>query len=357
MAQPALAAASVGLLRLLESLGVSPDLVAGHSFGELVALHAAGSLSVEALAEISEARGRFLKAAVGNEPGAMAALVVGPDRVGSILEGLEDVAPVNWNGPSQTVISGTRAAVTEAVERARRFGVRGQILPAAYAFHSPLVAGARDPLAALASRIGVQPPRLPAYSNVTAAPYPAEAGAIAAQLGADLESAGPVRGDGRGHARRRRPDLRRGRSGATLTGLVGSILDERPHLAVACEPPGHRGLPGLLLALGRLLVAGVPLRLDRLTARRATRRLDPIRFTADSDSEALPASAWLVNGNRARPVSGPEPARLGPGPALTVPGPTAHRNGKADAPSRNGVPVPDLAEPNRLDPERTLRRC
>ena len=131
--------------------------------------------------------------------------------------------------------------------------------------------------------------------------------------------------------------------GATLTGLVGSILDERPHLAVACEPPGHRGLPGLLLALGRLLVAGVPLRLDRLTARRATRRLDPIRFTADSDSEALPASAWLVNGNRARPVSGPEPARLGPGPALTVPGPTAHRNGKADAPSRNGVPVPDLA--------------
>ena len=71
----------------------------------------------------------------------MAALVAGPEQVAAILEGLEGVAAVNWNGPSQTVISGTRAAVAEAVERARRAGVRGQFLPVACAFHSPLVAG------------------------------------------------------------------------------------------------------------------------------------------------------------------------------------------------------------------------
>ncbi|MBV8078292.1 MAG: acyltransferase domain-containing protein, partial [Planctomycetaceae bacterium] len=342
VAQPALAAASVGLLRLLESLGVRPEVFAGHSYGELVALHAAGAFSVEALAELSEARGRFLKAAVGDEPGAMAALVVGPERVAAILDGLEGVAAVNWNGPSQTVISGTRAAVAEAVERARRVGVRGRVLPVACAFHSPLVAGAREPLATLASLIGMKPPRLPIFSNVTAAPYPAEVEAIAAQLGDHLTR--PVRFAEMVeamHADGARIFVEVG-PGAALTGMVGSILGDRPHLAVACEPPGQRGLPGLLMTLGRLLVAGVPLRLDRLTAGRAARRLDPTRFTAEPDAEPLPPSAWLVNGSRARPASGPEPARLGVGPALPAPGPALSRNGTAHAPHKNGTVLPEL---------------
>ncbi|MBV8228641.1 MAG: acyltransferase domain-containing protein, partial [Planctomycetaceae bacterium] len=342
VAQPALAAASVGLLRLLESLGVRPEVFAGHSYGELVALHAAGAFSVEALAELSEARGRFLKAAVGDEPGAMAALVVGPEQVAAILDGLEGVAAVNWNGPSQTVISGTRAAVAEAVERARRAGVRGQVLPVACAFHSPLVAGAREPLATLASLIGMKPPRLPIFSNVTAAPYPAEVDAIAAQLGDHLTR--PVRFAEMVeamHADGARIFVEVG-PGAALTGMVGSILGDRPHLAVACEPPGQRGLPGLLMTLGRLLVAGVPLRLDRLTAGRAARRLDPTRFTAEPDAEPLPPSAWLVNGSRARPASGPEPARLGVGPALPAPGPALSRNGTAHAPHKNGTVLPEF---------------
>ncbi|HEY2158552.1 MAG TPA: beta-ketoacyl synthase N-terminal-like domain-containing protein, partial [Isosphaeraceae bacterium] len=61
IAQPAVGAASVGMLRLLRSLGVDPDAVAGHSYGELVALHAAGCLSAESLATLSEARGRLMR--------------------------------------------------------------------------------------------------------------------------------------------------------------------------------------------------------------------------------------------------------------------------------------------------------
>ncbi len=76
-AQPALGAASVGLLRLLGSFGIEADLLAGHSFGELVALHAAGSIGVAGLARLAHERGRLMLAALGDEPGAMAAVAAG----------------------------------------------------------------------------------------------------------------------------------------------------------------------------------------------------------------------------------------------------------------------------------------
>src|SRR5690606_18886452 len=94
--------------------------------------------------------------------------------------------------------------------------------------------------------------------------------------------------------------------GAILTPLVGSILGERPHRAIACDTPGRPGIPALLHALGRLIVAGgAPRRLERLTAGRDARRLDLERLPT-GDSPALPPSTWLVNGSRARPLAGPE---------------------------------------------------
>ena len=321
VAQPALGGASLGLFRLLGALGIVPAMVAGHSYGELVALCAGGALDAAALAELSEARGRFLCAAVaaGDEPGTMAALAAGPAQIGAVLDGIDAVSPVNWNGPRQTVISGPRGAVAQALEQARRLGVRGQLLPVACAFHSPLVAAAREPLASLAAGLGLVPPRLPVYSNVTAAPYPPEPVAIAAQMGEHL--ARPVRFAEMVeamHADGARIFVEVG-PGSTLTALVGPILGDRPHLAVACDPSGRRGIAGLLQALARLFVAGVPVQLGRLTAGRSVRLLDTDRFTAADDTEPLTPSTWLVNGNRARPAFGPERAWFGPGPALDPP--------------------------------------
>jgi malonyl CoA-acyl carrier protein transacylase/NAD(P)-dependent dehydrogenase (short-subunit alcohol dehydrogenase family) len=358
VAQPALGGASLGLLRLLECLSIVPEMVAGHSYGELVALCAAGVLGAPALAELSESRGRFLNAAVaaGDEPGTMAALAAGPAPVAAILEGIAGVGAVNWNGPRQTVISGGRGPVGRALEQARRLGIRGQLLPVACAFHSPLVAGAREPLAEMAAQLGLEPPGLPVYSNVTAAPYPPDPARIADQLGEHL--ARPVRFAEMieaMHADGARIFVEVG-PGSTLTGLIGSILGDRPHLAVACDPPGRRGIPGLLHALARLIVAGVPVHLGRLTAGRSTSVLDPDRLTSPDDPEPLAPSAWLVNGNRARPAFGPERPRFGPGPTL--------ERERAAMP----VPVEDLApaepaaaafhgngklhEPPRLDPSR-----
>ena len=90
----------------------------------------------------------------------------------------------------------------------------------------------------------------------------------------------------------------------------------KPHLAVACDHPGQPGLASLLNALGKLAVAGVPVRLGRLTAGRSARLLDTQRFEVESSERVTSTSLWMVNGARARLASGPEPVLFGQGPAL-----------------------------------------
>jgi acyl transferase domain-containing protein/NAD(P)H-dependent flavin oxidoreductase YrpB (nitropropane dioxygenase family)/NAD(P)-dependent dehydrogenase (short-subunit alcohol dehydrogenase family) len=337
VAQPAVGAACEGLLQLLGNLGLNADLLAGHSYGELVALRAAGSFSLAALATLSEARGRFLLEAAGSEPGGMAALACGPAQVPAILEGIESVAAVNWNGPSQTVISGPRAAVERAVERARGLGIRAQILPVACAYHSPIVAGAREPLTKLVASLAPQPPRRTVYSNVTATPYPADPATIAAQLGEHLAS--PVR-----FAEMIEAMYKDDASvfievgpGGIVAALTGSILAGQPHLALACDHPGRPGIPSFLHSLARLFIAGVAWRPDRLTAGRATGPRDLDRLLVRPDPPA--PTTWFVNGARARPALGPEVRVFGQGPALPPPLPSS----APVLPSPNGVPAPSAS--------------
>jgi acyl transferase domain-containing protein len=322
VAQPAVGASSVGLLRLLGALGLEPDVVAGHSYGELVALHAAGSLTADALAELSEARGRILMEAAGPEPGVMAALSAGPAQVQAVLSGIEGVWAVNWNGPSQTVISGTRAAVECAARHAKELGVRAQVLPVACAFHSPLVATARRPLTDLVAAMNPGSLRLPVYANATATAYPSNSTAIPGLLGEHL--AQPVRFAEMieaMHADGARVFVEVG-PGGIVSALLGSILAGKPHLAVACDHPGRPSIPSLLNAIARLVVAGLPLKLERLTQGRSARRLDLARLEAETAEKPLPPSTWLVNGARARPARGPDTPLFGQGPALPVPKPT-----------------------------------
>ncbi len=115
-------------------------MLAGHSFGELTALQAAGSLSTAGLAELSASRGRFLRAAVGDEPGAMAAVQAGVEAVEPLLAQIPGVVLANRNGPKKTVLSGTRAAIAAVLEAAKTAGLRARAVPVACGYHSPLVA-------------------------------------------------------------------------------------------------------------------------------------------------------------------------------------------------------------------------
>jgi acyl transferase domain-containing protein/NAD(P)H-dependent flavin oxidoreductase YrpB (nitropropane dioxygenase family) len=336
VAQPAVGAACVGLLRVLRSLNCEPDMVAGHSFGELVALHAAGALSAPALAELAAARGRFMQEAARGSDGAMAALLADSECVAQLVSLVPEVKAANWNGPRQTVVAGTSAAVQRVMELAERRGIQARLLPVSCACHTSQVAGARDPLIQLARKLLGQAPDRPVYSNLDATPHPLDAASIALRLGDHL--VGPVR-----FAEMIEAMYQAGARvfvevgpGSVLNPLIEGILADRPHLAVACDFPGSSALKGWLRTIARLVAAGLPLRLLRLTRGRFRRELDLHDLPPDDRSEPTRPSTWLVNGSRARPLAGPEPNRLGVGPALT-------------GPERDSPPVPTpVAAPQSL---------
>ena len=350
VAQPAVGAASVGLFHLLGELGLKPDMAGGHSYGEFVALHAAGALPTAALAEVSEARGRFLLEAIGDEPGTMAALPVGPERAREVINGWTDVLPVNFNGPGQTVIAGPRASVALAVKSARDLGHGARELSVACAFHTPMVAGASAPVANLLGDRLLGSPTIPVYSNLDAAPHPSDPSEIARRMGRHLAS--PVKFAAmieRMHADGARVFVECG-PGGILAPLVGSILGDRPHRAIALDSPRREGIPALLHGVALLVAAGVTMRLSRLTEGRSDRRLD-LDALPPGDGPPLPSSTWMVNGSRSRPIDAPEPRRLGqvlpPAPAPS-PSPVAPTPVVASSPPRPrpAVVVPPPAKPS-----------
>jgi len=310
-AQPALGASSVGLLRLLGSFGIEADLLAGHSFGELVALHAAGSIGVEALARLAHERGRLMLEALGDEPGSMAAVNAGLDALAPRLGSFRAVAAVNENGPDQTVIAGPQLEMEQAVRSLRAAGFSVKELAVAGAFHTGLVAGVQEPLTKAAKSAIEAVPDRPVYSNLDARPHPTEVGSIAGRVGE--HAVRPVRFASmvdRMYIDGARVFVEVG-PGTVLSGLVGSILGGRPHLAVACDSKARPGVPTLLNALARLAASGVPVRLDRLSQGRSTRTLDLANLPSGDGLPPLSATTWLVNGSRSRPIAQPEPKRLG----------------------------------------------
>jgi acyl transferase domain-containing protein/NAD(P)H-dependent flavin oxidoreductase YrpB (nitropropane dioxygenase family)/NAD(P)-dependent dehydrogenase (short-subunit alcohol dehydrogenase family)/acyl carrier protein len=350
VAQPALGAASLGMFRLLTRLGVRADLLAGHSYGDYVALCAAAALSAEDLIRLSHERGRIILDATDRMAGAMAAIDADAATVASVLDGLAGVLAANLNSPNQTVISGTEDGIRAALDRFQKHGIRGQRIPVACAFHSPLVAAAGEPFGRVLGSYSFKTPQAPVFANTTAAPYPAEPAAIVDLLRQHLASPVRFREEIESmYAAGARIFVEVGPQGV-LTALVGQTLAGRPHLAIASDLKGRPGLVQLMHLLGQLLVGGVPVQLERLHEGRNLRRLDLANLERDSAAPKHSPSTWFVNSARVRPLNGPEPKLLGQArandsepAAETPPRPIPDKMKVSHSPAMRPTPTPPSA--------------
>ncbi|WP_443072859.1 type I polyketide synthase [Streptomyces sp. NBC_01439] len=276
--QAGLFATEVALYRLLETLGVRPDCVVGHSVGEIAAAHIAGVLSLPDAARLVAARGRLMDALP--EGGAMIAVQAAEADVTPLLAGREDqLALAAVNGPTAVVLSGDEDAATEVAALLAERGARTKRLRVSHAFHSPRMNGMLEEFRRVLEGLTFHEPSVPVVSNVTG--EFANAGELCTPDYWVRHVRGTVRFfDGLRTLRRHGADtyLEIG-PGATLTAMAGEGLDATEDGAppALCVPALRGGAPepqGLLTALAQLHVRGVHVDWTGCLTGRRARRVD-----------------------------------------------------------------------------------
>ena len=166
--QPALFAIEYALAQLWLSWGIKPDVVMGHSVGEVVAAVIAGLFSLEAGLKLISARGRLMQRLPAG--GQMISVMASEAQVRSLMPSPPtDLSIAAINGPTSVVISGTTVALGAIATQLESAGIKTKPLQVSHAFHSPLMEPMLAEFATVAAQLTYHPPRLPLISNVTGA--------------------------------------------------------------------------------------------------------------------------------------------------------------------------------------------
>ncbi|MBR1147548.1 type I polyketide synthase [Bradyrhizobium sp. AUGA SZCCT0431] len=266
VAQPIIVASSLAALRVLERLGVTADIAAGHSLGEISALAWAGALEPSAAGELARARGAIM-AKHGLAGGAMLRVTLSANDAEQLLSDCGVVVACR-NGRFETVVAGSPTDIDRAAARCAAHQIDTSRLAVSHAFHSPHMVGAAIPLATALVDVHINPVAAPVVSTVTGASL--LPGANLKQLLVDQLSK-PVIFDTALEEMAAKSDiLIEVGPGHGLTRLAR----ERDITAMSVDALGE-SLKPLLATLGSLFVAGVDIRANELFNDRAIRCFDP----------------------------------------------------------------------------------
>ncbi|MEQ5843791.1 SDR family NAD(P)-dependent oxidoreductase [Paraburkholderia acidicola] len=282
-AQASIGAYNMAVFTFLREHGFRPDLAIGHSFGELSALWAAGSLDDEQYRAIVLARGGALTPPEGLAEGGLLALNVDAERVRALLPQLPGISLANLNSPRQTVAGGDAQAIEQALPVLKQAGIQAVRIPVAAAFHTAHVGYAEAAWNDALATLEPHAPHCPVLANVTAAPYPADPAGIrdllrrqpfnAVRFREQIEAA---------YAEGGRVFVEVGPR-SILTRLVGEILEGQPHVALptAPDPAGDDGLQ-IQSAAVQLAVLGLPLQLEFPAIQKAAPRALAFNISASN---------------------------------------------------------------------------
>jgi acyl transferase domain-containing protein/NAD(P)H-dependent flavin oxidoreductase YrpB (nitropropane dioxygenase family)/NAD(P)-dependent dehydrogenase (short-subunit alcohol dehydrogenase family) len=300
-AQVLLGVVDLAIAGLLKHFGVSCDMVAGHSYGELPALCFAGAFDEESLPGLSRARAEAILSAAADEPGRMAAVFSDRETLESLLDGEKDVWAVNFNSPRQTVVAGTDAGIEAFLNKAEEAEVSYTELNVACAFHSPIIAGADENFAAALKEVGFSAPELPVWSNTSAGIYPEDGiqGRLAEHLVKPVLFAEEIQkmyDDGACVFIEAGP-------GEALTKLASEILKDKSTAVIQTERNGTEGLTFFLEGLAKYIATGRMIDMEKLFEGR-----DAVMLNTDEPSlNKKNGIIWNVDGRYAVPEVGELP--------------------------------------------------
>ncbi|MHC5734581.1 beta-ketoacyl synthase N-terminal-like domain-containing protein [Nostoc sp.] len=351
-AQPAIGVLSAGMYSILQQAGFKSDFVAGHSFGELTALWAAGVLSTEDYLFLVKARGQAMAAPEDpdHDAGSMLAVKEDISKVEAVLRHFPQVAIANQNSPTQFVLAGPTAEIVRIKEALHEKGYTAVLLPVSAAFHTPLIAFAQKSFAIATKSVKFQSPKIPVYSNVTSKQYPKEPQGIQKILETHLSNSVLFKQEIENIYAAGGTCFVEFGPRRILTNLVKDILGDRPHLTVSLNPSAQKNSDrSLREAVVQLRVIGLalnnldPYQLPQTippveTKKTLNVRLNGINYRSEKTKNAFALA--LQDGHKVT-LPTPESSEAAPlfsSPGVTPPLAAIESNGhKKSTPAMNGV--------------------
>ncbi|MEH2230103.1 MAG: beta-ketoacyl synthase N-terminal-like domain-containing protein [Nostoc sp.] len=351
-AQPAIGVLSAGMYSILQQAGFKSDFVAGHSFGELTALWAAGVLSTEDYLFLVKARGQAMAAPEDpdHDAGSMLAVKEDISKVEAVLRHFPQVAIANQNSPTQFVLAGPTAEIARIKEALHEKGYTAVLLPVSAAFHTPLIAFAQKSFAIATKSVKFQSPKIPVYSNVTSKQYPKEAQGIQKILETHLSNSVLFKQEIENIYAAGGTCFVEFGPRRILTNLVKDILGDRPHITVSLNPSTQKNSDRSLreavvqlrvigLALNNLDPYQLPQTIPPIETKKTLNvRLNGINYRSEKTKNAFALA--LQDGHKVT-LPAPEYSEVAPlfsSPGVTPPLAAIESNGhKKSTPAMNGV--------------------